>query len=370
MDPGVPRIRTLADEAAAICAPIDGPLSTSAAITVDAADLPGFIDDDEESAVAPAHLRQSAPQRRPANTGAALRRFPSSVCRETRELLQSSGLMALAESAHDRAPLQWDDTACARVLESAGRIEVLRTFVSLQKRSAALAPNCPMVREVRPQSIAELCFLLERFAAPSQPQAGQAALGAPLGAEANVQVLGARMHHQQEDLRSEIRRVLLAELMPHLSEHERAQLLATLERLAQQVPDEQGRFRWAVDADGQIALLSPDSASPRLDTAQRTQVALALLSGGLLELCAETLEDIEGMALEELLPVEGGVGGCARLLAAVRVLSGVGVRAKSFEQLRDLLRQHWQYAVPQRIEPPAKDTPRRQRAALCGCIIS
>jgi len=87
---------------------------------------------------------------------------------------------------------------------------------------------------------------------------------------------------------SEIRRVLLAELMPHLSEHERAQLLATLERLAQQVPDEQGRFRWAVDADGQIALLSPDSASPRLDTAQRTQVALALLSGGLLELCAET----------------------------------------------------------------------------------
>jgi hypothetical protein len=221
-----------------------------------------------------------------------------------RECIAASHIMCEA----DMNPLDWNESMCARVLHSARDIVTLQDYL----REQGISPKLKQFhhRSVRPQSVAELCFLIERW----------------LNQRAVRKTAQQRMEEAEERLQLEQWREKRRQKSNSSDGGADAQLSALITRL----------------------LSSVHVSQQQLTHTQRHSIASALYHGQLLQRSGANQVDIEEFPLELLLPLGGGVGGPTRLIDAIHILSAAGIRAQSFEQLLQLISQHWAHATPQR----------------------
>lgn len=201
-------------------------------------------------------------------------------------------------------------------------------------------------RSVQPQCAAELVFLVElaarnRFSTTRRTLAQQMALArvevdradrAAAGRSRSVSLLNDVEDEDGEPLPLE---QLMDEnepfpLEPGGFEQQMAVLRARLERWA----DRRNITDWM--------------RGPGLTALQRRSVVVVMLAHGFLDSMGADAADIGQMDLDQLLPpvCSSFSTSHTRLLAALRTLGQNRVRARSFAQLVDMIRQHWAHAVP------------------------
>ncbi len=289
--------------------------------TADSSSLPGCVDE------SPAEEKQYRPANIPPPP--ALPHLHADMWPRVRELIERSSIMQTADPA-ERKPSEYSDAVCRSIYDSADRdLLLLSLFCTEQRDLMKLKRPLGGVHAARPQNVAELCFLLERWRAERMSR------------KSTQQML----EEQNERMQMQERR-------------QKAQM-----KRANTNIDESG-----LSSLIQRLLSSSQPRAPRIPETQRRLVIGAIEQGALLARTGATQADIEELPLEQLLPPEGGVGGATRLIAAVDILAGTGVQAQSFQHLKSLLQQHWIHATPQPHFPPPAEQRRGTRSSLCAIM--